>query len=124
MEREEGAAGSGTIITSRMEVRPLRFRDGTSHPCAEVPTIGLTVPGASAHNMAQTQVLGDYLLLWIGGPSEEDYSLCKLYLIAWKRGEVTQVSHSIIHHPSYSLRDVCHSSLTHTCGTHGIPTFD
>jgi len=96
VEREEGA---GTI-TSRMEVRPLRFRDGTSHPCAEVPTIGLTVPGASAHNMAQTQVLGDYLLLWIGGPSEEDYSLCKLYLIAWKRGEVTQVS-SIHHiHPS------------------------
>ena len=117
VEREEGGAGT---ITSRMEVRPLRFRDGTSHPCAEVPTIGLTVPGASAHNMAQTQVLGDYLLLWIGGPSEEDYSLCKLYLIAWKRGEVTQVSNiQSIHHLLYSLRDVCHSSshcLT-LCGT-------
>jgi hypothetical protein len=62
------------------------------HPCAEVPTIRLSASGASAHNMAQTQLLGDYLLLWIGGPHEEDYSLCKLYLIAWKRGSVMLVS--------------------------------
>jgi hypothetical protein len=95
VEREEGAGATGTI-TSVMEVRPLQFRDGTSHPCAEVPTICLRVPGASAHNMAQTQVLGDYLLLWIGGPSEEDFSLCKLYLIAWKRGQVTQVESHVL----------------------------
>lgn len=62
------------------------------HPCAEVPTIRLSAPGASAHNMAQTQLLGDYLLLWIGGPHEGDFSLCKLYLIAWKRGSVMLVS--------------------------------
>jgi hypothetical protein len=59
-----------------------------------VPTIRVSAPGASAHNMAQTQVLGDYLLLWIGGPGEEDYSLCKLYLVAWKRGSVALVSTS------------------------------
>ena len=88
VEREE----SGETITSHVEVRPLRFKDGTPHPCAEVPTIRLSATGASAHNMAQTQVLGDYLLLWIGGPHEEDYSLCKLYLVAWKRGSVTLVS--------------------------------
>ena len=79
-----------------MQVRPLRFRDGTSHPCAEVPTICLTVPDASAHNIAQTQVLGDYILLWIGGPGEDDYSLCKLYLIAWKRASITLVSHLLL----------------------------
>jgi len=45
-----------------MEVHPLRFRDGAAHPCASVTTICLTVPGASVHNMAQTQVLGDYRL--------------------------------------------------------------
>jgi hypothetical protein len=75
-----------------MEVRPLRFRDGTPHPCATVPTISFSVTGASAHNMAQTQVLGDYLLLWIGGPGEDDFSLCKIYLVAWKQGSVTLVS--------------------------------
>src|SRR6267142_1552929 len=88
VKREEGS----NTITSHLEVRPLRFGDGMPHPCAEVPTIRLSATGASAHNMAQTQLLGDYLLLWIGGPHEEDYSLCKLYLIAWKRGSVMLVS--------------------------------
>jgi len=75
-----------------MQVRPLRFRDGTPHPCAKVQTICFSVSGASAHNLAQAQVLGDYLLVWIGGPSEDDFSLCKLYVIAWKQGSVTLVS--------------------------------
>ncbi|KAI0271301.1 hypothetical protein BC834DRAFT_435730 [Gloeopeniophorella convolvens] len=74
---------------SRLEIRPLRFRDGMQHPCAKAAVMEITVSGASAHNMAQTQVLGDFLLLWIGGPSEEDYSLCKVFLIAWKEGRVT-----------------------------------
>jgi len=88
--------GEGSTITSHLEVRPLRFRDGTPHPCAEVPTIRVSAAGVSAHNMAQTQVLGDYLLLWIGGPGEEDYSLCKLYLVAWKCGTVALVSTSYL----------------------------
>jgi hypothetical protein len=29
---------------SRLTVRPLRFRDGTPHPCAKVPTMRLSVP--------------------------------------------------------------------------------
>ena len=55
--------------------------------------------GASATYMTQAQVLGDYLLLWIGH-GEVDYSLSKLYLVAWKQGSITLVS---IHYLIYWL---------------------
>jgi hypothetical protein len=53
--------------------------------------------------MTKTQVLGDYLLLWVGpagrrlGPLK-DCSLNRLYLIAWKQGSITLVS---IHYLPY-----------------------
>jgi hypothetical protein len=87
-----------------------------SHPCAEVPTIRLSATGASAHNMAQTQLLGDYLLLWIGGPHEDDYSLCKLFLIAWKRGSVTLVS-------SESCSEEINPPLASSLPSPDIPSF-
>jgi len=71
-------------------VRPLRFRDGTPHPCANVPTMRFSVTGASVFHQTHVQVLGDYLLLWIGPGG--DYGLTKLYLIAWKQGSITLVS--------------------------------
>jgi hypothetical protein len=51
----------------------------------------LCVKGASVFHWTQAQVLGDYLLLWIG-PGQVDYSLSKLYLVAWKTGSITLVS--------------------------------
>lgn len=51
----------------------------------------LCVEGATAFHWTQAQVLGDYLLLWIG-PGQVDYSLSKLYLVAWKTGSITLVS--------------------------------
>jgi len=51
----------------------------------------LCVKGATVFHWTQAQVHGDYLLLWIG-PGQTDYSLSKLYLIAWKTGLITLVS--------------------------------
>jgi hypothetical protein len=51
----------------------------------------LSVTGATVFHWTQAQVLGDYLLLWIG-PGRVDYSLSKLYLVAWKTGLITLVS--------------------------------
>jgi hypothetical protein len=50
--------------------------------------------------MTQAEVLGDYLLLWTGPAGYEpgDFSLSRLYLIAWKQGSVTLVS---IHYLSH-----------------------
>jgi hypothetical protein len=72
-------------------VRPLRFRDGTPHPCANVPTMRFDVTGAPLFYTMQAQVLGDYLLLWFE-TGHGDHSLNKLYLVAWKRGSITLVS--------------------------------
>jgi hypothetical protein len=76
---------------THLAVRPLRFRDGTPHPCAKVPTMRFSVMSAPMAYMMQAQVLGDYLLLWFG-PGDDNYSVSKLYLIAWKQGSITLVS--------------------------------
>jgi hypothetical protein len=75
-----------------LEVRPFRFRDGIPHPCAKVPMIRVPATSVRLRTKPQVHVLGDYLLLWIGGPAGEDYSVCKVFLIAWKEGVVTLVS--------------------------------
>ncbi|KAF8502729.1 hypothetical protein F5888DRAFT_1800270 [Russula emetica] len=75
--------------TCHLTVRPLRFRDGTPHPCAIVPTMRFSVTRTSAFQMTRAQVLGDYLLLWIAGASERRHSVAKLYVIAWKQGSIT-----------------------------------
>jgi hypothetical protein len=87
-------------MRGHLAVRPLRFRDGTPHPCAKVPTMRIRVPSASRFYLTQAEVLGDYLLLWTGPAvhDREDFSLSRLYLIAWKQGSVTLVS---IHYLSY-----------------------
>jgi hypothetical protein len=54
--------------TCHLAVRPPRLRDGT------------------------TQVLGDYLLLWLAGLGQRDRGLGKLYSIAWKQGSINLVS--------------------------------
>jgi hypothetical protein len=73
-----------------MVVRPLRFRDGTPHPCAKVPRMQFGVTGISMFLMTYVQVFGDYLLLW--NRSGGGHGPTKLYLISWKQGSVTLVS--------------------------------
>jgi len=87
-EEQGGERRKKTTTTTHLALRPLRFRDGTPHPCAKVPAIRLSVTGATVFHWTQAQVLGDYLLLWIG-PGRVDYSLSKLYLVAWKTGSIT-----------------------------------
>jgi hypothetical protein len=79
-------------MSGPLEVHPFRFRDGMRHPCAKVPVISVPAAGASAHSKPQAQVLGDYLLLWIGGPATEGDAVSKVFLIAWKEGTITLVS--------------------------------
>jgi hypothetical protein len=88
--REEEGEKRRKRTTTHLVLRPLRFRDGTPHPCARVPAMRLSVQGATVFHWTQAQVLGDYLLLWIG-PGRADYSLSKLYLVAWKTGSITLV---------------------------------
>jgi hypothetical protein len=58
-----------------------------------VPAIRLCVKGDTVSHWTQAQVLGDYLLLWIG-PGQADYSLSKQHLVAWKTVSITLVSFS------------------------------
>src|SRR6267154_5337568 len=88
--QEEWGVRRMTAMTY-LVLRPLRFRDGTPHPCAKVPAMRLCVKGATVFRWTQAQVLGDYLLLFIG-PGQIDYSLSMLYLVAWKTGSITLVS--------------------------------
>jgi hypothetical protein len=75
---------------SHLAVRPLRFLDGTPHPCAKVPTMRFSVTGISVLHTTRVQSLGDYLLLWFGRGRMVGVS--ELYLIAWKQGSITLVS--------------------------------
>jgi hypothetical protein len=45
--------------------------------------IRIPATGAPTLNKPAVQVLGDYLLLWIGGPAVGGYSAHKVYLIPW-----------------------------------------
>jgi hypothetical protein len=73
-------------------VRPLRFLDGTPHPCAKVQTMrfSVNVKGISILHTTRVQLLGDYLLLWFGRGT--NFGVSKLYLIAWKQGPIILVS--------------------------------
>ena len=71
------------------------------HPHALVPKIRFPVMGVSTFHMKGAQVLGDYLLLWIGGESVE-YSMARLYAIAWKQGSITLVSSIFLIHDHLS----------------------
>jgi len=83
----------GWAMTPSFAVRPLRFRDGTPHPCAKIATVRFSTTSASISHVTQAQVLGDYLLLWIGPDSREDLGADTLvYLIAWKQGSITLVN--------------------------------
>jgi hypothetical protein len=90
--------GKTRIITTHWAVRPLRFLDGSLHPCAMVPTIRFSVTGTTERPDMRVQVLGDYLLLWIIGEDSESRGVTRLYLISWKQGSVILVS---IHYVSY-----------------------
>ena len=90
-EQEQDQEEWERTTRTHLAVRPLRFRDGTPHPCAKVPTMRFSVTSAPSFYMMQAQVLGDYLLLWFG-PGDENYSVSKLYLITWKQGSITLVS--------------------------------
>jgi len=44
------------------------FSTGKPHPLASRPTLELTVPGASVYNVSDAEVIGDYILYWVGDP--------------------------------------------------------
>ena len=70
------------------------FSTGSPHPLASRPTLEFTAAGASAYNLSDTEVIGDYILYWVGAPlitRAHDGSLCTIYLVAWKEGWVKEV---------------------------------
>jgi hypothetical protein len=70
------------------------FSTGKPHPLASVPKFEMSVTGAAAHNLSNTEVIGDYILYWVGAPMynrTHEGSLCTIYLIAWKEGWVSEV---------------------------------
>ncbi|KAI0298783.1 hypothetical protein B0F90DRAFT_1731051 [Multifurca ochricompacta] len=73
------------------------FSTGKPHPLASRPTLEVTVAGASAYNLSDTEVIGDYILYWVGGPifsHAHEGTLCNIYLIAWKEGWVSELRRS------------------------------
>jgi hypothetical protein len=54
----------------------------------------MTVIGGAAHNLSDTEVIGDYILYWVGAPMfsrHHEGTLCSIYLVAWKEGWVSEV---------------------------------
>jgi hypothetical protein len=71
----------------------LQFSTGELHPLASQPKLEVSVSGSTAPNLSGTTVIGDYILYRTGSPPAANvhYSICAIYLIAWKEGWVTQV---------------------------------
>jgi len=70
------------------------FSTGKPHPLALQPTLEISVAGASAYNVSDTEVIGDYILYWVGDPMvtrQNEGTLCTIYLVAWKEGWVKEV---------------------------------
>ena len=70
------------------------FSTGKPHPLAAEPKLEISVTGAAAHNLSDTEVIGDYILYWVGAPMysrTHEGTLCSIYLIAWKEGWVSEV---------------------------------
>jgi hypothetical protein len=70
------------------------FSTGKPHPLASVPKLEISVTGAAAHNLSDTEVIGDYILYWVGAPMysrTHEGTLCTIYLVAWKEGWVSEV---------------------------------
>ncbi|KAH9963629.1 hypothetical protein BC827DRAFT_1266400 [Russula dissimulans] len=77
-----------------LKISPMWFSTGKPHPLASRPTLEFTVAGASAYNLSDTEVIGDYILYWVGAPlmtRPHDGSLCTIYLVAWKEGWVKEL---------------------------------
>jgi len=58
----------------------------------------ISVTGAAAHNLSDTEVIGDYILYWVGAPTPtpthsrtHECTLCSIYLVAWKEGWISEV---------------------------------
>jgi hypothetical protein len=70
------------------------FSTGEPHPLASEPKFEISVTGAAAHNLSDTEVIGDYILYWVGAPMysrAHEGTLCTIYLVAWKEGWVSEV---------------------------------
>ena len=86
-----------TIIDSQrttVTISPMWFSTGKPHPLASETKLEISVTGAAAHNLSDTEVIGDYILYWVGAPMysrTHEGSLCSIYLIAWKEGWVSEV---------------------------------
>ncbi|KAI9454182.1 hypothetical protein F5148DRAFT_445625 [Russula earlei] len=77
-----------------LKICPMWFSTGKPHPLASRPTLEVGVAGASAYNLSDTEVIGDYILYWVGAPMltrNHDGTLCNIYLVAWKEGWVTEL---------------------------------
>ena len=77
-----------------LKICPMWFSTGKPHPLASRPMLEISVPGASAYNVSDTEVIGDYILYWVGDPTvtrQNEGTLCTIYLVAWKEGWVKEV---------------------------------
>jgi len=77
-----------------LKICPMWFSTGKPHPLASQPTLDISVAGASAYNVSDTEVIGDYILYWVGDPMvtrQNEGTLCTIYLVAWKEGWVKEV---------------------------------
>ena len=70
------------------------FSTGEPHPLASEPKLEISVTGAAAHNLSDTEVIGDYILYWVGAPMysrTHEGTLCTIFLVAWKEGWASEV---------------------------------
>jgi len=77
-----------------LKICPMWFSTGKPHPLASRPTLDISVAGVAAYNLSDTEVIGDYILYWVGNPMDNkpnDCTLCTIYLVAWKEGWVKEL---------------------------------
>ncbi|KAI0271302.1 hypothetical protein BC834DRAFT_858759 [Gloeopeniophorella convolvens] len=82
---------------TNLKICPMSFSTGKIHPQAAKESLEVSVSGASAYNLSDTEVIGDYILFWVGSPDfspTNEGTLCSIYLIAWKEGWISELRHS------------------------------
>lgn len=94
---------------SHVKLTFLEFTSGAPHPLSSKPTVGLPSNAVLDVAYAAVEVLGDYVLTTVMSGRD----VCCFYLVSWKSGTVTLVSHHHDHHASYPTTRISYGSIAH-----------
>ena len=81
----------------------------------------MSVTGLTAHNLSDTEVIGDYILYWVGAPTYSLYDLPR----SVERGMVTEVRHTLyaIQNQKLILHSASFAPPAQACTARSSPSY-